>query len=39
LNLAIGAVLSLLLFFLFQFGLGLALPAGPVERTIDLLFR
>jgi putative tricarboxylic transport membrane protein len=39
LNLAIGAVLSLLLFFLFQYGLGLALPAGPVERSIDFLLR
>lgn len=39
LNLAIGAVLSTLLFLLFRYALGLALPNGPLERGIDLLFR
>lgn len=39
LNLAIGAVLSTLLYLLFRYGLGLSLPAGPVERAIDLLLR
>jgi putative tricarboxylic transport membrane protein len=39
LNLAIGAVLSTLLYLLFRYGLGLSLPAGPVEQTIDLLLR
>ena len=39
LNLAVGAVLSTLLFLLFRYGLGLSLPAGPLERTIDLLLR
>jgi putative tricarboxylic transport membrane protein len=39
LNLAIGAVLSTLLFLLFRYGLGLALPSGPLERVIDLLLR
>lgn len=39
LNLAIGAVLSTLLFLLFRYGLGLSLPSGPLERAIDLLVR
>jgi putative tricarboxylic transport membrane protein len=39
LNLAVGAVLSTLLFLLFRYGLGLSLPSGPLERTIDLLLR
>ena len=39
LNLAIGAVLSTLLFLLFRYGLGLALPSGPLERLVDLLLR
>lgn len=38
-NFAIGAVLSTLLFALFQFGLGLSLPAGPVEEAINFLLR
>ena len=39
LNIAVGAVLSTLLFLLFRYGLGLALPAGPLERAIDLMLR
>jgi putative tricarboxylic transport membrane protein len=39
LNLAVGAVLSTLLFLLFRYGLGLSLPNGPLERAIDLLLR
>lgn len=39
LNLAVGAVISTLLFLLFRYGLGLALPSGPLERMIDLLLR
>jgi putative tricarboxylic transport membrane protein len=39
LNLAIGAILSTLLFLLFRYALGLALPNGPLERGIDLLLR
>ena len=39
LNLGIGAVLSLVLFLLFRYGLGLSLPAGPLEHVIDLAFR
>jgi putative tricarboxylic transport membrane protein len=39
LNLAIGAILSTLLFLLFRYGLGLALPSGPLERIIDLMLR
>lgn len=39
LNFAIGAVLSGVLYLLFRYGLGLALPAGPVENAINLLLR
>jgi len=39
LNLAVGAALSTFLFLLFRYGLGLSLPGGPLERTIDLLLR
>lgn len=39
LNIAIGAVLSTVLYLLFRYGLGLSLPSGPVERTIELLLR
>jgi putative tricarboxylic transport membrane protein len=39
LNVAVGAVLSGLLFVLFRYGLGLALPSGPLESFIDLAFR
>lgn len=39
LNLTIGAIMSTLLFLLFRYGLGLALPNGPLERGIDLLLR
>lgn len=39
LNLAVGTVLSTLLFLLFRYGLGLSLPVGPLERTIDLILR
>ena len=39
LNFAIGATMSTLLFLLFRYGLGLALPNGPLERSIDLLLR
>jgi putative tricarboxylic transport membrane protein len=39
LNFVIGGVLSVLLFLLFQFGLGLTLPPGPLERAIDLVLR
>ena len=38
-NLAIGAVLSGALFLLFQYGLGLSLPAGPLEGFINSLLR
>lgn len=39
LNVAIGAAMSTLLFLLFRYGLGLALPNGPLESIIDQLFR
>lgn len=39
LNIGIGIVLSTVLYLLFRYGLGLSLPNGPVERTIDLLLR
>jgi putative tricarboxylic transport membrane protein len=39
LNFAIGAAMSTLLFLLFRYGLGLALPSGPLERGIDLILR
>lgn len=39
LNFAIGAIMSTLLFLLFRYGLGLALPNGPLERFLDLLIR
>lgn len=39
LNLGVGVVISTVLFLLFRYGLGLSLPSGPVERTLDLLFR
>lgn len=39
LNLAIGAAMSGLLFLLFRYGLGLALPNGPLERIIDQVLR
>jgi putative tricarboxylic transport membrane protein len=39
LNAAIGATMSTLLFLLFRYGLGLALPNGPLERAIDQLLR
>jgi putative tricarboxylic transport membrane protein len=39
LNLTIGVSLSTLLFLLFRYALGLALPNGPLERGIDLLLR
>lgn len=39
LNFAFGAVLSAFLYLLFRYGLGLALPAGPLERGVDLLLR
>jgi putative tricarboxylic transport membrane protein len=39
LNLGVGLVLATVLFMLFRYGLGLSLPAGPLERFIDLLFR
>lgn len=39
LNLVIGAVLSTVLFLLFRYGLGLSLPSGPLERSINLLLR
>jgi putative tricarboxylic transport membrane protein len=39
LNLSIGAAMATLLFLLFRYGLGLALPNGPLERGIDLLLR
>jgi putative tricarboxylic transport membrane protein len=38
-SLAIGAVLSCALFLLFQYGLGLSLPAGPLEGFINSLLR
>lgn len=39
LNTGIGLAMSTLLFLLFRYGLGLALPSGPLERGIDLLLR
>jgi putative tricarboxylic transport membrane protein len=39
LNLVVGATLSTVLFLVFRYGLGLSLPNGPLERTIDLLLR
>lgn len=39
LNLAVGAILATVLFVLFRYGLGLALPSGPLERGIDLILR
>lgn len=39
LNVVIGVILSASLFLLFRYGLGLSLPAGPLERFIDQLFR
>jgi putative tricarboxylic transport membrane protein len=39
LNFAIGAALSTLLYLLFRFGLGLALPAGPIESALTNLLR
>ncbi|QLF71486.1 tripartite tricarboxylate transporter TctB family protein (plasmid) [Peteryoungia desertarenae] len=39
LNFAIGAGMSILLFILFRYGLGLALPAGPLENSLNLLIR
>lgn len=39
LNICIGAVMSTLLFLLFRYGLGLALPNGPLERSLELLIR
>lgn len=39
LNFTIGAILSTLLYLLFRYGLGLALPSGPLERVIDLMLR
>lgn len=39
LNLVVGAVLSTVLFLLFRYGLGLSLPSGPLERSINLMFR
>lgn len=39
LNIVIGGIMSLLLFLLFRYGLGLALPSGPLERVIDLALR
>ena len=39
LNFAIGLVMSILLFVLFRYGLGLSLPAGPVESLVNAIFR
>ncbi len=39
LNFGIGAAMSTLLFVLFRYGLGLALPNGPLERALDQLIR
>lgn len=35
----VGLVVSLLLYLLFRHGLGLSLPAGPLERIVDMPFR
>lgn len=35
----IGLLLTFFLYLLFRYGLGLALPAGPLEGLIDTLFR
>ena len=39
LTILVGLVVSLLLYLLFRHGLGLSLPAGAVERIVDLPFR
>jgi putative tricarboxylic transport membrane protein len=39
LNFLVGAVLSTVLYLLFRYGLGLALPGGPLERGLDLMLR
>jgi putative tricarboxylic transport membrane protein len=39
LTIAVGFVISALLYILFRHGLGLSLPAGPVEQLIDGLLR
>ncbi len=36
-TLAVGTVVSTVLYLLFRYGLGLALPAGPVERALAAL--
>jgi putative tricarboxylic transport membrane protein len=39
LTVAVGVVVSMVLYVLFRHGLGLSLPAGPAERMVDNLFR
>jgi putative tricarboxylic transport membrane protein len=39
LNVVIGATLVTSLYLLFRYGLGLALPGGPIERTLALILR
>lgn len=39
LTILVGLVVSLLLYLLFRHALGLSLPAGPVERIVDMPFR
>jgi len=39
LTLLVGVCVATLLYVLFRHGLGLSLPAGPVERVINDLFR
>lgn len=38
-NILVGAVLSSLLYILFRYGLGLSLPAGPIEQLLSALLR
>jgi putative tricarboxylic transport membrane protein len=37
--LAVGAAVAAILYALFRYGLGLSLPAGPVEAALDALLR
>jgi putative tricarboxylic transport membrane protein len=39
LTVLVGIAVSAALYVLFRHGLGLSLPAGPLERGIDLVFR
>jgi putative tricarboxylic transport membrane protein len=39
LTVLVGVGISLLLYILFRHGLGLSLPAGPIERVVDGILR